>query len=97
MQTVNETPNLRDSQAEEVFVNGNSEQELKSECANDSPDMDFIPTEKILPRKSSFMNKDGSRRTHSRKKTVSFSSMPTERKIATGRIHNISYYSIHLF
>lgn len=84
MQTVSENPNLEDSKSGDVFVNGNSEKELKSECPNDSENMEYIPTEKILPRKSSFMNKDGSRRNHSRKKTVSFSSMPTERKIATG-------------
>lgn len=88
MQTVDENPNLGDSQAGEVFVNGSSEKELKSECTNGSGNMDFIPTEKILPRKSSFMSKDGTRRNHSRKKTVSFSSMPTERKIATGMFHS---------
>ncbi|GFR75162.1 phospholipase C [Elysia marginata] len=37
-----------------------------------------------IPRRSSMMNKDRSRRP-ARKKTVSFSSMPTEKKIATGK------------
>lgn len=84
MQTVDENPNFDNLQPGDVFVNGNDDKDSKSECANDSENMDFIPTDKILPRKSSFMSKDGARRNHSRKKTVSFSSMPTERKIATG-------------
>ena len=40
--------------------------------------------DQVIPRRSSMMNKDRSRRP-ARKKTVSFSSMPAEKKIATGK------------
>lgn len=72
-------------QSEDVFVNGNSDSESKTESVTDQESLDTVPLDKTLPRKSSFMNKDGSRRNVNRKKTVSFSSMPTERKIATGK------------
>lgn len=77
--------NLSDLQGGDVFINGDSEDESKNESANDQESLDTLSFEKPIPRKSSFMNKDGTRRTHNRKKTVSFSSMPTERKIATGK------------
>ena len=97
MKTSEENPNIEENQTCEVFVNGNNDNELKPECSNDSEATDFLPTDKTLPRKSSFMSKDGSRRTHSRKKTVSFSSMPTERKIATGKNSVINMHlNIHL-
>ena len=72
--------------SEEVFVNGESEvmgdrKETEEEDVQTSQD-DTVSNEPMLPRKSSFMCKDG----RPRKKTVSFSSMPTERKIATGKI-----------
>ena len=70
-------------QVEDVFINGDSEDKTSSNDPGEQEHMDTINVEPMLPRKSSFMNKDGSRR-HNRKKTVSFSSMPTERKIATG-------------
>lgn len=70
-------------QVEEVFINGDSEDKTSSNDPGEQESMDTISVEPMLPRKSSFMNKDGTRR-HNRKKTVSFSSMPTERKIATG-------------
>lgn len=68
----------------DVFLNGESENldnigEDEASLENEENSV----SEKILPRKSSFMNKNGSRKPP-RKKTVSFSSMPTERKIATG-------------
>ena len=79
-----ENENLSDSQVGEVFLNGDSEDGTKCESPYDVESMDTLSSEHTMPRKSSFMNKDGSRRTN-RKKTVSFSSMPTERKIATGK------------
>ncbi|KAL4224626.1 Inactive phospholipase C-like protein 2 [Mactra antiquata] len=72
-------------QTEDVFINGNSDSESKTESVTDQESLDTVPLDKTLPRKSSFMNKDGSRRNVNRKKTVSFSSMPTERKIATAQ------------
>lgn len=68
----------------DVFLNGESENldnigEDEASLENEENSV----SDKILPRKSSFMNKSGSRKPP-RKKTVSFSSMPTERKIATG-------------
>ncbi|XP_060582672.1 inactive phospholipase C-like protein 2 [Ruditapes philippinarum] len=77
--------NLSDLQGGDVFINGDSDDESKNESANDQESLDTLSCEKPIPRKSSFMNKDGTRRTHNRKKTVSFSSMPTERKIATAQ------------
>ena len=71
-------------QVEEVFINGDSEDKTSSMDPSEQESMDTISVEPMLPRKSSFMSKDGSRRHGNRKKTVSFSSMPTERKIATG-------------
>lgn len=84
--TFTEDINFSDLQAGDVFINGNSDCESKSESVNDQENLDTLHLDKTLPRKSSFMNKDGSRRNVTRKKTVSFSSMPTERKIATGKI-----------
>ena len=72
-------------QVEEVFINGDSEDKISTNDHGEQESMDTISVEPLLPRKSSFMSKDGSRRHGNRKKTVSFSSMPTERKIATGR------------
>ncbi|KAJ8299404.1 hypothetical protein KUTeg_023464 [Tegillarca granosa] len=72
---------------DDVFVNGESDDmddnKDTDEDAQESLDNMALP-EQIMPRKSSFMCKDGSRKPGQRKKTVSFSSMPTERKIATG-------------
>ncbi|KAK3101163.1 hypothetical protein FSP39_001437 [Pinctada imbricata] len=71
--------------SEDVFVNGDSEVMEDTKGTEDDGDRASIeestPTEPVLPRKSSFMCKDG----RPRKKTVSFSSMPTERKIATAQ------------
>ena len=73
--------------SEDVFVNGNTdimEEDGKDSDDTQTPTEENYSNEPTMPRKSSFMCKDGSR-TPPRKKTVSFSSMPTERKIATGR------------
>ena len=78
-----EKENISVLQVEEVFINGDSEDKTSSNDPGEQEPMDSIIVQPMLPRKSSFMNKDGTRR-HNRKKTVSFSSMPTERKIATG-------------
>jgi hypothetical protein len=68
---------------EDVFVNGDADTSVAEDNSQDA--MDVTLPDQVLPRKSSFMNKDGSRKPQgSRKKTVSFSSMPAERKIATG-------------
>ncbi|KAL5007407.1 hypothetical protein ScPMuIL_016213 [Solemya velum] len=67
---------------DDVFVNGDSDEQPPEDEPQVSADT-LLPGQ-ILPRKSSFMNKDGSRNTQ-RKKTVSFSSMPAERKIATAQ------------
>lgn len=71
------------SKPDDVFINGDSDEQVPE----DEPQVpaDTLLPEQVLPRKSSFMNKDGSRNTQ-RKKTVSFSSMPAERKIATGEL-----------
>lgn len=85
--TFTEDTNNSDLQGGDVFINGNSDSESKNENSNDQENLDTLSLDKTIPRKSSFMSKDGSRRNHNRKKTVSFSSMPTERKIATGKIY----------
>ena len=70
----------------DVFLNGESEN--LDGTGDDDVSLengDNSVSDKIMPRKSSFMNKSGARKPP-RKKTVSFSSMPTERKIATGQL-----------
>ncbi|XP_078331805.1 inactive phospholipase C-like protein 2 [Crassostrea virginica] len=73
--------------SEDVFVNGNTdimEEDGKDSDDTQTPTEENYSNEPTMPRKSSFMCKDGSRKPP-RKKTVSFSSMPTERKIATAQ------------
>ncbi|XP_055957983.1 inactive phospholipase C-like protein 2 isoform X2 [Patella vulgata] len=68
---------------EDVFVNGDSgakPEDLDIESTNE-----LTVPKPSLPRRSSLMNKDGHSKRTPRKKTVSFSSMPTERKIATAQ------------
>lgn len=70
----------------DVFLNGESENlDGTGEDDVSLENGDNSVSDKIMPRKSSFMNKSGARKLP-RKKTVSFSSMPTERKIATGQL-----------
>ncbi|XP_071181783.1 inactive phospholipase C-like protein 2 [Mytilus edulis] len=69
----------------DVFLNGESENlDGTGDDSNSLENEENSISDKIMPRKSSFMNKTGSRKPP-RKKTVSFSSMPTERKIATAQ------------
>ena len=67
---------------DEVFVNGDNENEsqnlLSLECTSKPPQM--------IPRRSSLV-KDTSRRSKDRKKTVSFSSMPNEKKVVNGELY----------
>ena len=67
----------------DIFVNGDADD--KHEESEPDPSNSLNIPEQVLPRRSSLMNKDGAGRRPQRKKTVSFSSMPTERKIATGK------------
>ncbi|BFZ05127.1 hypothetical protein BsWGS_08166 [Bradybaena similaris] len=84
--------NTMEDKAEDVFLNGDNNVCEEEENEEDDDDEDEYGVcnsdtnlpDQVLPRRSSLMNKDGSRRPI-RKKTVSFSSMPTEKKIATGR------------
>ncbi|XP_048779849.2 inactive phospholipase C-like protein 1 isoform X2 [Ostrea edulis] len=72
---------------EDVFVNGGTDimdSDVKESDDVETPTEENHSNEPVMPRKSSFMCKDGSRKPP-RKKTVSFSSMPTERKIATAQ------------
>ncbi|KAH3894174.1 hypothetical protein DPMN_018331, partial [Dreissena polymorpha] len=85
IETLDANPNNTEIPFNDVFANGNNESEIKKECSDESDTFECMQSGIVLPRKSSFMSKDGSRRGHSRKKTVSFSSMPTERKIATAQ------------
>lgn len=76
---------------EDVFLNGNENAEAEED---DTSQVNLDPNlpEQVLPRRSSLMNRDAASRrpqAQQRKKTVSFSSMPTERKIATGKKTNI--------
>ncbi|KAL3841875.1 hypothetical protein ACJMK2_019970 [Sinanodonta woodiana] len=73
-----------EKEAQNVFVNGDSLEQNGVHGNTDKENLDTLSTEPTFPRKSSFMSKDGSRRP-TRKKTVSFSSMPTERKISTAQ------------
>ncbi|ESO87011.1 hypothetical protein LOTGIDRAFT_128120 [Lottia gigantea] len=68
---------------EDVFVNGDSD--TKPEVSNNGTTNELTVPKQPLPRRSSLMNKDGHSKRTPRKKTVSFSSMPTERKIATAQ------------
>ena len=71
---------------EDVFLNGDENTELDDDTSQVNLDPNL--PDQVLPRRSSLMNRDAaSRRSQQpqRKKTVSFSSMPTERKIATGK------------
>ncbi|XP_060068281.1 inactive phospholipase C-like protein 2 [Ylistrum balloti] len=73
--------------SEDVFVNGDTESEEGAkviEYETQTSQEETNVSGQVMPRKSSFMNRDGSRKPI-RKKTVSFSSMPTERKIATAQ------------
>ena len=86
VQESSEPVEITTEKTEDVFVNGDANEKLE-ECEeepNTVGELDLPET--VLPRRSSLMNKDGGRRPH-RKKTVSFSSMPTERKIATGEFY----------
>lgn len=83
--------NTMEEKPEDVFLNGdNNVCDEENEEEDDDEDeygvcnSDTNLSGQVLPRRSSLMNKDGSRRPI-RKKTVSFSSMPTEKKIATGK------------
>ena len=70
----------------DVFLNGESEN--LDGTGDDDVSLengDNSVSDKIMPRKSSLMNKSRARRLPM-KKTVSFNSMPTERKIATGQL-----------
>ncbi|KAI8780504.1 phospholipase C, partial [Biomphalaria glabrata] len=94
----NGTVNTMEDKTEEVFLNGEKNvsvdacNEEDEECEEEENELDLdidldlecnSDSNQIIPRRSSLMNKDGKKRTNTRKKTVSFSSMPTERKIAT--------------
>ena len=65
---------------DEIFLNGDSQNEKKNNLLH--PGDNYCGPENPIPRRSSLV-KDGSRRTN-RKKTVSFSSMPAEKKIVNG-------------
>jgi hypothetical protein len=81
------SPETSGKLCEDVFVNGGTDimdSDVKESDDVETPPEENHSNEPVMPRKSSFMCKDGSRKPP-RKKTVSFSSMPTERKIATGR------------
>ncbi|KAK6191256.1 hypothetical protein SNE40_002991 [Patella caerulea] len=67
----------------DVFVNGDSG--AKAEDIDVESTNELTVPKPLLPRRSSLMNKDGHSKRTPRKKTVSFSSMPTERKIATAQ------------
>lgn len=79
---------------EEVFANGDSDSvdgfkpvDYETQTSNE----DTCVSGPVLPRKPSIINRDGTRK--GRKKTVSFSSMPKERKIATGTVYiSTSFY-----
>ncbi|NP_001191617.1 phospholipase C [Aplysia californica] len=88
-----------DDKTEDVFLNGDNtvrddnvceddeeEDEEDERVENGTCNLDTYSSDQVLPRRSSLMNrdKDGNRRPN-RKKTVSFSSMPTEKKIATAQ------------
>ncbi|KAK6191257.1 hypothetical protein SNE40_002991 [Patella caerulea] len=75
----------------DVFVNGDSG--AKAEDIDVESTNELTVPKPLLPRRSSLMNKDGHSKRTPRKKTVSFSSMPTERKIATGK-SELFLYSI---
>ena len=72
---------VTDEPKDDVFVNGD---------AGTIPDANLLHPEAgnlgddPLPRRSSMIKNDGARR-QARKKTVSFSSMPTEKKIVNGK------------
>ncbi|GFO50704.1 phosphoinositide phospholipase c [Plakobranchus ocellatus] len=93
-----EVVNIATVKMEEVILNGDNsvsvivhdeEEELIEDDDDEEDEYGVFGTDsnlpdQVIPRRSSMMNKDRSRRP-ARKKTVSFSSMPTEKKIATGR------------
>ena len=98
-----EMVNIANVKMEEVILNGDNdvsvivrdeEDDGLLEDEDDDEDeygvfsSDANLPDQVIPRRSSLMKKDCSRRP-ARKKTVSFSSMPKEKKIATGKIRRI--------
>jgi hypothetical protein len=88
---VGKSPGM-DSQADddEIFLNGEEQNQRDNNLLH--PEDNTLTPEGGIPRRSSLV-KDASRRACRNKKTVSFSSMPTEKKIANGRQTFISDFS----
>ncbi|CAL1548204.1 unnamed protein product [Lymnaea stagnalis] len=86
--------NTMEDKTEDVFLNGDNnvclnaceeeDEEEDDDEENGVCNSDINLPDQVIPRRSSLMNKDGKKRSN-RKKTVSFSSMPTEKKIATAQ------------
>lgn len=74
-----------------IFVNGEEESGHVRNHSNLSADGNLRG--QVLPRRSSLI-KDAASRKHQRKKTVSFSSMPTERKITTGKYSDVMLWKL---
>ncbi|XP_014662084.1 PREDICTED: uncharacterized protein LOC106805117 [Priapulus caudatus] len=91
-EVVNETP-VTESEIQnivagqdDVFVNGGEAEESSMDSSlHQSGELLDVPVNLTPRRGSGSIMKDESKRKPSHKKTVSFSSMPTERKISKGR------------
>jgi hypothetical protein len=88
---------LDECAGEDVFVNGDGDEEncdaplREEEEEYEEEGQDGITDESGLPRRSSLMKRDASRRPK-RKKTVSFSSM--DKKIATGKGSSVNGHGL---
>ena len=82
---------LTEGPVDEVFANGDDEDPEPDGSYRNSgflhPNYGSSP-EQVMPRKSSLI-KDASGRRNRRKKTVSFSSMPGERTIVSGKTSDL--------
>lgn len=75
-----------DAEQDDVFVNGGEAEESSMDSGvHQSGELLDVPGTHTPRRGSGSIMKDETRSKPSQKKTVSFSSMPTERKISKGR------------
>ena len=73
-----------ENDADEIFVNGDSSTDNTANNNLLHPEYNTMP-EQVIPRRSSLVkDRDASRRTQQRKKTVSFGAMPNERTVING-------------
>lgn len=90
-ETCSDVNNADGVMEESVFVNGGSEEQRNSSFLQ--PEATTL-SDSVIPRRSSLIKDGMRRRGETRKKTVSFSSMPGEKSVVNG-ISN--FYFLHIY